>query len=64
MAMLGRVPSGHRQVAGAELCQDLDCSWHVGVRHAVIRVSLDGKNEAVCTFDGRGIAPLLDGRTH
>ena len=33
MGVHGRVPSGQRQVAQAELCQDLDCCWHVGVRH-------------------------------
>ena len=32
MDVLGRVPSGRRQVAWAELGKDMDCSWHVGVR--------------------------------
>jgi hypothetical protein len=34
MAVSGRVPSGQRQVAQAEPCQDLDCSRHVGVHRA------------------------------
>ena len=34
MGVLGRVPSGHRQAAQVELCQDLDCCWHVGVHRA------------------------------
>ena len=33
MAVVGRVPSGRRQVAQAEPGQDLGCSRHVGVRH-------------------------------
>ena len=34
MDVLGRVPSGHRQAAQVELCQDLDCCCHVGVHRA------------------------------
>ena len=33
MAVVGRVPSGRRQVAQAEPSQDLDSQRHVGVRH-------------------------------
>ena len=33
MPVLGRVPSGQRQVATVELCQDLAAIRHVGVRH-------------------------------
>ena len=34
IGVLGRVPLGQRKIAQAELCQDLDCSRHVGVHRA------------------------------